>query len=114
LKGNWAKYAMERYEMLKKWEDYVNYLVRACREILGDCKIYVVGGAAENRLTVLSDLDILVVVEEFEPDWITKLNIRKRAEELGLPEDLPLDLKILNKKKFNEFKRLYGKIIEIN
>jgi len=54
----WARYVLERYLKLKRWMDYVDVIVKDCRDVLGDgcLHVYVVGGAAEDRLTVLSDI----------------------------------------------------------
>ena len=65
-----------------------------------------VGGAAEDRLTVLSDIDVIVVIDD--PSYKSLENIiaiKRRAEELGLPVDIPLDVKLSTE----EFKGLIGK-----
>jgi len=97
LSGGWAKYALERYEKLKMWRNYALIIARSCREVLreGCSKVYVVGGAARGVLTVLSDIDVVIVVEKEEDKGVDIwLKIKRRAEELGLPLDIPIDLKI--------------------
>lgn len=52
--------------MLKRWREYSSIVARAAKNILGDKleSIYVVGGVAEDRITVYSDIDIVVVVRD--------------------------------------------------
>ena len=54
--SNWVRY---RFEHLKRWRDYALKVAKAARDVLGDVRVYVVGGVAEGRTTVLSDIDIL-------------------------------------------------------
>ena len=114
----WARYALERYLKLKRWMDYVDVIVKACKDVLTDrcLHIYVVGGAAEDRLTVLSDIDVIVVIDD--PSYKNLENIiaiKRRAEELGLPVDIPLDVKLSTEEEFKELigKGVYKKVIEL-
>jgi predicted nucleotidyltransferase len=98
--------------------DYVDVIVKACRDVLGDgcLHVYVVGGAAEDRLTVLSDIDVIVVIDDSSYKSLENIvAIRRRAEELGLPVDVPLDVKLLVDEEFKGLinRGVYGKIIEI-
>lgn len=105
LRRGWARYALERYSMLKRWRELANLIAQACRDVLGtNClHVYVIGGAAEGRLTVLSDIDIAIVVNSPElKDIEIILKIKRRAEELGLPIEAPIDLKILTENELNE------------
>ena len=60
--SNWVRY---RFEHLRRWMDYALKVAKAARDVLGDVRVYVVGGVAEGRTTVLSDIDILIVAERF-------------------------------------------------
>jgi len=63
-----------------------------------DADVYVIGGAAERRLTVLSDIDVLVCVDEScgVDLWELRRRILTRAmDEHGLPWDYPIELHIL-------------------
>ncbi|MEL9941122.1 MAG: nucleotidyltransferase domain-containing protein [Ignisphaera sp.] len=114
--GRWARYALERYSLLKRWRELAAIIVRACREVLRECKVYVVGGAAEERLTVLSDIDVVAVVENPSMKTIeTVIAVKRRAEELGLPQDTPIDLKILTPQEFQDLVKrgIYKKVVEI-
>ena len=119
MRGGWPRYALERYGLLKRWRELAGIIAEACRKVLGDgCRaVYVVGGAAEDRLTVLSDIDIAIVVGSEAPrDVEAVLSIKGRAYELGLPLEAPIDLKILSEEEFEELRRrgLYRKAIRIH
>jgi len=73
-------------------------------------------GEKQGRLTVLSDIDIVIVVPDPSLKNIdTKLAIRRRAEELGLPLEAPIDLKILTEPELEELKRrgLYREVVDV-
>jgi predicted nucleotidyltransferase len=118
LREGWAKFALERYRRLKMWRLFATIIAKACKEVLGDsCEtIYVVGGAAEDRLTVLSDIDIVAVVREALLKGLdTILLIKRKAEELGLPDDVPIDLKVMTIEDFQDLlhKGIYKKAVEV-
>ena len=114
--GRWARYALERYSLLKRWRELAAIIARACREVAGDCEVYVVGGAVEDRLTVLSDIDVVAMVEDPALRTIdVVIAVKRRAEELGLPEDAPIDLKIFTPQGFQELleRGVYKKAVRI-
>ena len=116
--GKWAKYALERYSLLKKWRNFATAIAKACKDLLDKAclEVHVVGGAAENRLTVLSDIDIVIVVSDPTLKNIESiLAIKRKAEQLGLPTEAPIDIKILTPKEFQELleKGIYRKTIKI-
>ena len=118
-RGSWARYAVERLRLLSRWREIAGIVAGACRELLGDeCSgVYVVGGAAEGRLTVLSDIDVLVVVDRPGRDRLTlTLELLRRARELGAPEDAPLDIKVLTVEELEEHLRrgLYKRLVEVD
>jgi predicted nucleotidyltransferase len=105
LNGRWARYAVERYMLLKRWRKLATIIAKACEDVLGkDCQgVYVVGGAAENRLTVLSDIDVVVIVDKMVFKNVdTIIAIKRRAEQLGLPVEAPIDLKILTREELRK------------
>jgi len=52
---------LEARELLR-WRKYLEILVEAVKEVLGeDAEVYIFGSAAENRLTVDSDIDVAIV-----------------------------------------------------
>ena len=105
MKNSWAKQALQHYQLLKNWRKYTPQVVKACKEVLGNhCKqIYITGGAAENRLTVQSDIDILAITANPQlktPETIIK--IKRKAQQLGTPPQLPLDIKILTPQELQQ------------
>ena len=118
MSGGWARYAVERFRLLKRWRDFAPFIAKACRDVLADAcrKVYVVGGAAEDRLTVLSDIDVVIVVDDPRLKSLeTIVRIKRRAEELGIPEELPLDIKIVTAEELQDLVRrsVYRRLIEI-
>ena len=119
MSQGWARFALNHYSRLKRWRDYAASIAKACREILGrHCRsVYVVGGAAEERLTVLSDIDVVLVVDEQRLKTLENIvRVRRRAEELGLPVDIPVDIKILVEEEFMELTRkgVYRRVVRID
>ncbi|MEM4971822.1 MAG: nucleotidyltransferase domain-containing protein [Sulfolobales archaeon] len=118
LNEKWARFALERYSLLRRWRDFARAIARACMDLLDrDClEVHVVGGAAENRLTVLSDIDIVIVTDNPSLKNIdTIIAIKKIAEQHGLPAEAPIDLKILTPEEFQELirRKIYRETIKI-
>ncbi|BES81557.1 nucleotidyltransferase domain-containing protein [Pyrodictium abyssi] len=87
--------------------------------MLGDVRVYVAGGAAEGRLTVLSDIDVVVVSpavpEEAPRKRRLAIEIRDvAAERYGLPWDYPVDLHLYSPGEFREARRRYGRLVEVH
>ncbi len=57
------RYMVERLRMLMAWRRHADLIASAVRRVLSGAEVYVVGGATEERLTAVSDIDILVVTE---------------------------------------------------
>ena len=55
--SSWVKY---HFEHLEKRRGYAVKIARATRDRVPDAQVYVIGGVAENRVTIYSDIDILV------------------------------------------------------
>jgi len=86
-----------RLKILRNWREYVSIIVRAVEKVCPSAEVYLIGGAAENRLTLLSDIDLLIVLmHEPDHDEVIKLKteIFEKAEELGLPPYAPIELHI--------------------
>lgn len=119
MKGGWARYALERYAMLRRWRELTEFVAKACIDVLGkDCLgTYVVGGVAEDRLTVLSDIDVVIIVRDPRLKCLdTIISIKRRAEELGLPIEAPMDIKVMAEEEFRKLvnKGVYKKFIRID
>ena len=109
---------IEILRRLKRWREYVPAVAKAAKDLLGpETKVYVVGGAAEDRLTVVSDVDILIIssnVPKGGERLYLSVKIREVAvDRYGLPWDYPIDLHIYTPEEFEEVKSRYGKMIEI-
>ncbi len=114
-----GKVLLQIYRRLLRWREYVPAVARAAKDLLGpETKVYVVGGAAEDRLTVASDVDVLIISPKVLKDPHEKLkvilDIRERAvDKYGLPWDYPIDVHLYRPEEFEEVKGLYGRMIEV-
>ncbi len=93
---------------LARWRELAAIVARAVKEVRPDAEVYVVGGAAEGRLTALSDIDIAVVLPE-EPSREEAVvlieGVLQRAEELGLPLYAPVELHVVGPQGFQKLAR---------
>lgn len=106
----WVKH---RIRYLRDWRRYVNALAKSVEELLPNARVYVAGGAAEDRLTVLSDVDVLVVVDKplAEPQQRRlKADIIWNAEKHGLPWDYPVEIHIITG---DQLKKHAGRLIPV-
>lgn len=102
-----------RLQMLRRWRKVVSELVEVVGRLYPEAKVYLVGGAAEDRLTVLSDVDVAVVFNR-------KLGGEERAEILariweelekrGVPSYYPLHILVLSEE---ELGRLLGRKVRL-
>ncbi|RLG83243.1 MAG: DNA polymerase III subunit beta [Thermoprotei archaeon] len=100
-----------RLKLLSKWRVVATNVATVIKELYPDAEIYVFGGAAEDRLTVLSDIDIAVVLEDTPKDRAGMLaKIWEILEAKGIPQYYPLEIHILSKR---EFERLRGVKIKL-
>lgn len=102
--------------ILLNWRKYVRIIYRAIKSVIPDAEVYVIGGAAENRLTIMSDIDILVVLSEkpsFNEAVELRMKIMEKVEELGLPLYAPIELHIVGKEDLRKYVKK-GKIIPAN
>jgi len=98
-----------RLRNLNRWRTYVNIIARVVEEISPDAEVYLIGGAAENRLMVLSDIDILIALPH-EPSREEALRLKtlifEKAEEQGLPPYAPIELHITSFKTLHRYRGL--------
>jgi len=110
----WVKY---KIEYLRNWKHYVNLLAKSIKELLPNTQAYVIGGAAEDRLTILSDIDVLIVIDKPLTDSQRrklKTDILWNAiEKYGLPWDYPVEIHIATKEELKTYLRHTKKIIPI-
>ena len=96
-----------RLKLLSQWRRVVFEAARIIKDTYPQAEIYLLGGAAEDRLTIYSDIDLGIVFPE-------NINREKRIEILEkiwekledkIPAYYPLHIIILNRE---ELKRLKG------
>jgi len=113
LSWSWPREAIKRLELLRNWRKISELVANAARGVIGEdlMAVYVVGSIAEGKAGVYSDIDIVLVVSNPKYKNIdTVIDVKLKAEELGVPIETPLDVKILTEEEFNEYtKTLYKK-----
>ena len=80
-------------------------VAKAARDLDPSMDVYVVGGAAEGRLTVLSDVDIIIPNKPLDALSLNELmkKVYARAVDLyNLPWDYPVEIHILTREEFEE------------
>jgi len=105
-----------RFEHLRRWRENAESIARAAKDVLGeDVEVYVIGGVAEGRTTVLSDIDILIVADILPKDRKRLYgDILERAIDMyGLPWDAPVEPHITDKKRAEEYLK-GGKHVKID
>jgi len=110
----WVKYHLNH---LRNWRRAVNAVAEALDDLEVDAELYVIGGAAENRLTVLSDIDLLLCVKEtYERSGLGRLRRRLLAlamDKYGLPLDYPIELHIMTIGECREQLNRLGEVIKL-
>jgi len=110
----WARYHIE---YLRMWRDAVDSIAKAVKDLGIVAEVYVIGGAAEERLTVLSDIDVLICLEKsIESEEIWKLRrkiIGIAIDRYNLPWDYPIELHIHSLDECREILKLCRKYIKI-
>lgn len=91
----WVKYHLNQ---LRNWRRAVEAVSRALEDLTVEAEAYVIGGAAEDRLTVLSDVDVLICVDSSSSrEGLAQLRrqvLAKAIDEYGLPWDYPVELHV--------------------
>jgi hypothetical protein len=86
-----------RFEHLRRWREYAESVCKTAKNVLGeDVEAYVVGGVAEERTTVLSDIDILIVANTLPRNTKGLYDeiLGRAIDVYGLPWDAPVELYI--------------------
>ena len=81
----------------------------AVREVVPNARVFLTGGAAEGRLTVSSDIDVVVVLQHeptFEEAAEIRAKILEEAEKLGLPIFAPVELHIVGNASLRRYRTL--------
>jgi predicted nucleotidyltransferase len=92
-------------------------VAKATKDLEPNAKVYVIGGVAEDRITVLSDIDILIVTRmkiEGREKRELKADIMIRAMDIyGLPFDAPVELHLEDEEGAKRFFQTSKKVIKI-
>jgi len=93
-----------RLRELLKWRSYLPVLVEAVKQVLGNnVEIYVFGSAVEGRLTVDSDIDIAIVVDDVPRSGVERAKILDRIwrimESRGVPWWYPFEIHLMTREE---------------
>ncbi|MGC8983384.1 MAG: nucleotidyltransferase domain-containing protein [Desulfurococcaceae archaeon] len=102
---SWIRYHVN---YLKMWRKAAEVIAKAAEEAGLRAEVYVVGEAAEGRLTVLSDVDVVIAVHgepsADEAKGIRRLVLRLTIDHYGLPWDYPVEVHVMG---YEEFKKAF-------
>jgi len=94
-----------RLKLLSRWRAIATKAASIIKEFYPNAEVYVFGGAAEDRLTVLSDIDIAVVMEDPPKDRARMLaKIWEILEAKGIPQYYPLEIHLLSRREFEHLR----------
>ena len=109
----WAKYHLQH---LRRWREAAEAIARAVEDLNIEADVYVIGGAAESRLTTLSDVDVLLClkgrVEAEDLSTLRRKVLEVAMDRYGLPIDYPIELHIHDEKTCSEILQ-HGKALRI-
>ncbi len=97
-------------EFFRRAENIAREIKKRASEVLGDCKVYIVGSYARGEHTLSSDLDVLIVSdavpERYSFEWYASI-VRT------LTDDPRVNVHLLNPKRFGELMTLYRPMKEV-
>ena len=103
-------------KILAKWREYTRTVYKAIKTIAPRAETYITGGVTENRLTIKSDIDILLVLPQ-KPTFTQAVELRtkilKEAERLGLPLYAPIDLHMISREELRKYTKR-GRVIPLD
>ncbi len=103
-------------KVVSEWRRYVRIVAQAASRVVPNAELYLTGGVAEGRLTILSDVDILVVLPE-KPGFDQAIDIRVRlleeAERLGLPLYAPIEIHVIGEEELSRYAKK-GKLVKLS
>jgi len=113
--SSWVRH---HFEHLKKWREYAVKIAKATRDIVPDAQVYVIGGVAENRVTIYSDVDILVALptRTLDDNLVKKLKVEiltRAMDNYNLPWDAPVEIHIADAKTIEKYMKTCKKLIPI-
>ncbi|BFH72918.1 nucleotidyltransferase domain-containing protein [Sulfurisphaera javensis] len=113
--SSWVKY---KFEHLRRWKEYAEIIAKASKEIDKNVKVYVFGGIAEDRITVLSDIDILIIfpyqLSDKDRRELKKQVLNIAMDKYNLPFGAPVELHVVDEEKAKDYFKHAKKLIEIH
>lgn len=113
--SSWVK---DKFKHLSKWREYAEIIAKSAKEYYPDAEVYVFGGVAEDRITVLSDIDILILLHgnlsTKELKEARKKIFFNAVDKYNLPFDSPVELHVVDEEKAKLYFRLAKKMIKID
>uniref|UniRef100_A0A7J3X5Z7 Polymerase nucleotidyl transferase domain-containing protein n=1 Tax=Thermofilum pendens TaxID=2269 RepID=A0A7J3X5Z7_THEPE len=111
----WVRYHLNH---LRAWREAAKAVARAAKDLDPSAEVYVVGGAAEGRLTVLSDVDVVVVLGKAsggeEVNRLRRALYTRAVDLYGLPWDYPVEIHVMTREEFNEaFPKKNKKVVKL-
>lgn len=102
-----------RLPLLRRWREIANKVTEAVKRLYPQAEVYLIGGIAENRATINSDVDIAIVFKE-PLDRSRRIGILTHIWEFiesEVPMYYPLEIHILEAK---EFGRIRGRKVKLS
>ena len=102
-----------RLKLLSRWRRVATTVAAVVKRLYPEAEAYLVGGAAEGRLTVLSDVDIVVALPEPMPKEARAAVVARIWEELekaGIPPYYPLHIIVVTR---TELEKLKGRKVRL-
>ena len=101
----------KRYLMIKHYRRYLPAIKRACREVFGQCELYVFGSVLTGKFTAGSDVDLLIKVGNAPKSLRERAELEVKIEELaGLPHYHPFEFHIVDENGL----RRYVELLRVN
>ena len=96
-------------QSLRRWREYAVLVACAVEKVVPGALVFVAGGAVEDRLTISSDIDVVVVLPHrpsFEEAVDLRTRILEEAEKLGLPLTAPVEIHLVGQEDLKYYKTL--------
>ena len=93
---------------MKRWREYAEKIAKAAKDLALDAEVYVIGGVAEGRTTVHSDIDVLIamptrVLNDEAKKRLAVEVIERAIDGYGLPWDAPVEVHIADARAFERY-----------
>ena len=102
-----------RLLLLREWRRIIYSVVKAVKKLYPEAEVYLIGGVAENRITIESDVDIAIVFKS-SLSRDSRIGILTRIwDEIDgtVPMYYPLEIHVLS---INEFMKIKGRKIKLS